>query len=69
MTINSKGINERLRVWNGTLAKTSGGLTKSDLTKNKNGIIVSKKVSNAAKKRFNSQEYAHVKASFKEHEY
>lgn len=41
---------ERLRVWKGMLKKTSGGLTKADLMKNKRGKIVSKKKSAAAKK-------------------
>tara|TARA_B110000037_G_C16681080_1_gene326741 strand:- start:89 stop:304 length:216 start_codon:yes stop_codon:yes gene_type:complete len=68
MTINSKGINERLRVWNGSMKKTSGGLTKSDLKKNKQGLIVSRKASDAAKKRYNSKKFAHVKAAFKKHE-
>jgi hypothetical protein len=57
--------NERLLVWKGTLKKTSGGLTKKDLKKNKQGKIVSKKASAVSKKRFNSKAYAHVKASFK----
>ena len=69
MTINSKGINERLRVWNGTLDKTSGGLTKNDLMKNKRGLIVSKRAHKAAKERFNSPEYANVKEAFKNNEY
>ena len=42
--------NERLRVWKGELKKTSGGLTKDDLIKNKRGKIVSKRKSEAAKK-------------------
>ena len=42
--------NERLRVWKGELKKTSGGLRKQDLMKNKRGKIVSKKKSEAAKK-------------------
>ena len=41
---------ERQRVWKGMLKKTSGGLTKADLVKNKRGKIVSKKKSAAAKK-------------------
>ncbi len=45
---------ERLRVWNGTLKKTSGGLTKNDLMKNKRGKIVSKKKSAAAKQSANN---------------
>ena len=39
---------ERLRVWKGELKKTSGGLTKKDLIKNKRGKIVSKKKSEHA---------------------
>ena len=42
--------NERLRVWKGDLKKTSGGLTKAMLMKNKRGKIVSKAKSEAAKK-------------------
>ena len=40
--------NQRLEVWRGTRAKTSGGLTKNDLVKNKRGKIVSKKKSSQA---------------------
>ena len=39
---------QRLEVWRGTRAKTSGGLRKGDLTKNKRGKIVSKKKSQQA---------------------
>merc|ERR1712098_962165 len=35
----------RSRVWRGKLSKTNGGLSKSGLTKNKSGKIVSKKAS------------------------
>jgi len=42
--------NERVRVWKGDLKKTSGGLRKQDLMKNKRGKIVSRKKSEAAKK-------------------
>ena len=69
MTINSKGINERLRVWNGSMTKTSGGLTKRQLKKNKRGLIVSKKASDAAKKRWKSKKFSHVRESFRENEY
>merc|ERR1712164_101829 len=41
-------------VLRGNKEKTSGGLTKSDLTRNKAGKIVSKKKSALAKKRFAS---------------
>ena len=40
----------RAQVWNKTALRTSGGLTKEDLVKNKNGYIVSKKKSNFMKK-------------------
>ena len=41
---------ERQRVWKGELKKTSGGLRKQDLIKNKRGKIVSKKKSELARK-------------------
>jgi hypothetical protein len=40
----------RAQVWHGTADRTSGGLTKNDLTKNKHGYIVSKKKSEYMKK-------------------
>merc|ERR1712176_1578667 len=45
-----KGRMAKSMVWKGSKAKTSGGLKKSDLKKNKNGKIVSIKRSNNAKK-------------------
>jgi len=39
---------QRLEVWRGTRDKTSGGLRKSDLTRNKRGKVVSKKKSTQA---------------------
>ena len=42
--------NSYAKVWHGTLKKTSGGLTKKDLMKNKRGKIVSKKRHNLAKR-------------------
>ena len=39
---------QRLEAWQGIRAKTSGGLTKADLVKNKRGKIVSKKKSKQA---------------------
>ena len=39
---------QRMRVWKGDLKKTSGGLTKKDLVKNKRGKIVSRKKSGQA---------------------
>ena len=41
---------ERMRVWRGELKKTSGGLPRDMLMKNKRGKIVSKRKSDAAKK-------------------
>ena len=40
----------RAEVWHGNAKKTTGGLTKSDLLKNKHGEIVSKKKHLTAKK-------------------
>merc|ERR1711988_350401 len=48
----AKGKRAKSSVFRGTKAKTSGGLTKDKLTKNKAGRIVSKAASAAAKKRF-----------------
>jgi outer membrane biosynthesis protein TonB len=47
---NGKGptSKQRTAVWRGDLAKTSGGLTKADLTKNKRGKIVSRRKSHQA---------------------
>merc|ERR1719211_697234 len=45
----AKGKREKVSVYKGTKAKTSGGLKKSDLKKNKAGKIVSVKASNRAK--------------------
>lgn len=38
-----QAMGSKLQVWNGTAAKTSGGLTKDKLMKNKHGKVVSKK--------------------------
>jgi hypothetical protein len=43
-------IGSRAQVHHGTAYKTSGGLTKGDIVKNKNGRIVSRKVQETAKK-------------------
>ena len=45
----------RRQVWNGTAQKTSGGLTRNDLMKNKRGKIVSKKKSAAGKVKYNTK--------------
>merc|ERR1712126_383706 len=46
----AKGKRAKSSVFRGTKVATSGGLKKSDLTKNKDGKVVSKKRSAAAKK-------------------
>lgn len=43
-------IGTRAQVWHGTVKKTKGGLTKSDLMMNKHGRIVSRKKHNTAKR-------------------
>merc|ERR1719411_412055 len=48
----AKGKRAKSSVFRGTKEKTSGGLTKASLTKNKSGKIVSKASSAAAKKKF-----------------
>merc|ERR1712182_30198 len=48
----AKGKLAKLVVFRGTKAKTSSGLSKTDLTKNKNGKIVSKKQSAQGKKAY-----------------
>jgi hypothetical protein len=40
----------RAEVWHGNAKKTTGGLTKNDLIKNKHGEIVSKKKHHTAKR-------------------
>merc|ERR1712133_333931 len=48
----ARGRGAKARVFSGSKAATSGGLKKSDLTKNKNGKVVSKKSSIRAKKAY-----------------
>merc|ERR1711874_180905 len=48
----AKGKRSKSSVFRGTKEKTSGGLKKSDLIKSKTGKVVSKKSSEASKKRF-----------------
>merc|ERR1712039_251118 len=48
----ARGRLAKAMVLRGSKVKTAGGLTKSDVMKNKNGKIVSKKSSSSAKKRF-----------------
>merc|ERR1712124_135351 len=46
----AKGIMSKVMVLRGSKAKTVGGLTAKDLTKNKHGRVVSKKLSAKGKK-------------------
>merc|ERR1719390_326029 len=48
----AKGRGARARVFRGNKEKTVGGLKKGDLTKNKNGKVVSKKARAAGLKRY-----------------
>merc|ERR1719411_1182124 len=48
----AKGKRAKSSVFGGTKAKTSGGLTKDKLIKNKAGKVVSKAMSAASKKRY-----------------
>merc|ERR1719384_1635852 len=48
----AKGKRAKSSVFRGTKSKTSGGLTKDKLTKNKAGRIVSKAASAASKKKY-----------------
>ena len=56
----------RAQVWHGTAHKTSGGLRKSDLFKNKHGRIVSKSKHKTAKreKRLEKHGYTAKKGKF-----
>merc|ERR1712190_380496 len=60
----AKGKLRKSSVFRGTKVKTSGGLKKSDLTKNKAGKVVSKKASAAAKKRKGYKKIAAWGAAF-----
>merc|ERR1712218_82545 len=48
----ARGRGAKARVFNGSKEKTTSGLKKSDLTRNKNGKVVSKKSSARAKKAY-----------------
>lgn len=50
----------RAQVWHGTAYKTSGGLTKDKLMKNKNGRIVSKRKHMTAKKEKRLQKHGYT---------
>merc|ERR1719305_129808 len=51
-SIIAKGKRGKSSVFRGTKVKTSGGLKKTDLMRNKNGKVVSKKSSAAGKKAY-----------------
>merc|ERR1712139_536904 len=51
-SVTAKGRMAKVVVFRGSKVKTAGGLKQTDLVKNKNGRIVSKKQSAAAKKRY-----------------
>ena len=59
-------VGKRAQVWHGTAFKTTGGLTKSHLHKNKHGRIVSMKKHKTAKKekRLEKAGYKPKKGSF-----
>merc|ERR1712107_343948 len=52
VTVVAKGKGAKARVFSGMKAKTTGGLTKDKLMKNKNGKVVSKQASARSKKNF-----------------
>merc|ERR1712176_623369 len=52
VTVVAKGKGAKARVFSGRKAKTTGGLTKDKLIKNKNGKVVSKQASAHSKKNF-----------------
>jgi hypothetical protein len=52
-------VGTRAQVWHRTARKTSGGLTKNDLMKNKSGRIVSKAKHNTAKKEMRLVKYGY----------
>ena len=61
-------VGSKLQVWHGTAKHTSGGLTKKDLMKTKNGRVVSKKKHAAglkAIKRLRKLGYVAKKGTFK----
>jgi len=59
-------VGKRAQVWHGTAFKTTGGLTKSHLHKNKHGRIVSKRKAATAKreKRLEKAGYKPTKGKF-----
>ena len=61
-----KTIGTRAEVWHGTAKKTSGGLQKNDLLKNKSGRIVSRAKHNTAKKEMRLKKFGYGPKSRKE---
>merc|ERR1712014_196348 len=61
----AKGKRGKASVFKGTKVKTTGGLKKGDLKKNKAGKIVSKKASDAAKKKKSYKKILAWSAAFK----
>merc|ERR1719229_1075434 len=59
-------IGKKASVFRGGKEKTVGGLKKTDLKKNKNGKVVSKKASDAAKKRKSFSKIVKWGAAFKQ---
>ena len=49
----------RVEVWHGEALRTNGGLTKEDLFQKKNGHVVSKRASEASKKKMNHSGLGH----------
>ena len=60
-----KKVGSRLEVWKGKAARTSGGLTKGQLTVNKRKKIVSKKASGVAHRKSNLKGFLASKAAAK----
>merc|ERR1712048_456346 len=52
VSVVARGHGARARVFSGKKQKTSGGMTKDKLIRNKNGKVVSKKASAAARKKW-----------------
>merc|ERR1719310_1449545 len=58
VSVIAKGKRAKSSIFRGTKQKTSGGLKKSDLKKNRAGKVVSVKASNAAKKKKSAKKIA-----------
>merc|ERR1719253_298715 len=62
----ARGRGAKARVFKGSKAKTSGGLTKGDIIKNKRGRYVSKKASHRSKNSKGGKAIAKWAAAFKQ---